>query len=722
MRVLGSPSPMPASSRCAILCLSYWFPVVRPRAGCRCPSCRAISDLLPIGAQISVGIVSGVGGAPASATGSGCSARGDPGRPRRRLRALLPDDGPEHAALAHADEKRWLPGAWSARTQPARAPSAARVGVAVKEPRDLGAGEPVLPPWSSSSPASASGGGEIVDAGRRSERVGPGFAPRSRTRSAIVGLVADLAPLGPRASATHRRRRASSSRRTRAPSSERRRPRSPPCPRARSACSSCSARTRRSGRCRPPCSAARAARRRRADPGDRGPRRLVGRYLRRPRRGRDRLRPAAALIARARACSLGTNSLRVSRRNRYEPIGDEDLLRAHLPGRLRGERQRGEPGRCVSEIGVLADDLTGALGSAARLRRGGLEPVVVWRPEDLPDAFRPRAVVVDMRTRDSPRRPARDGARVGRAAARARLRALRAAHRLDAARRAGRGARRPARGRAARRRGRRRRARRGRTPGACASAAASGRAARARGRGRAGAVRRRSRPRSCAREALVERVRAGAVRRFVVDGERDERPARSGRGRRRAGRELGRHRVARRLAALPPGRRRGAGGEFVLVVLSSNTALNHRQLDALARGWPRAPDAELTARRRAPCWSRRSPTPRPTTRTATHASPTRPPPPPPRCSADAHERGLRCRGVVASGGHLASLLVDALGAQRLVRGRRGRAAVRARDARRRPWSGLPVVTKGGLVGDDGTLAALVDDLWKEDGWDGRRSR
>ena len=32
---------------------------------------------------------------------------------------------------------------------------------------------------------------------------------------------------------------------------------------------------------------------------------------------------------------------------------------------------------------------------------------------------------------------------------------------------------------------------------------------------------------------------------------------------------------------------------------------------------------------------------------------------------DAHERGLRCRGVVASGGHLASLLVDALGAQRL---------------------------------------------------------
>ena len=59
----------------------------------------------------------------------------------------------------------------------------------------------------------------------------------------------------------------------------------------------------------------------------------------------------------------------------------------------------------MSAIGVLADDLTGALGSAARLRAGGLEPVVVWRPEDLPREFRPRAAVVDMRTRDSPAGP-----------------------------------------------------------------------------------------------------------------------------------------------------------------------------------------------------------------------------------------------------------------------------------------------------------------------------
>ncbi len=59
----------------------------------------------------------------------------------------------------------------------------------------------------------------------------------------------------------------------------------------------------------------------------------------------------------------------------------------------------------MSAIGVLADDLTGALGSAARLRAGGLEPVVVWKSEDLPRELRPRAAVVDMRTRDSPAGP-----------------------------------------------------------------------------------------------------------------------------------------------------------------------------------------------------------------------------------------------------------------------------------------------------------------------------
>lgn len=49
-------------------------------------------------------------------------------------------------------------------------------------------------------------------------------------------------------------------------------------------------------------------------------------------------------------------------------------------------------------IGVLADDLTGALASAARLRDGGLRCVVRWRREPVPATA--DAVVADMRTRD----------------------------------------------------------------------------------------------------------------------------------------------------------------------------------------------------------------------------------------------------------------------------------------------------------------------------------
>jgi uncharacterized protein YgbK (DUF1537 family) len=82
----------------------------------------------------------------------------------------------------------------------------------------------------------------------------------------------------------------------------------------------------------------------------------------------------------------------------------------------------------------------------------------------------------------------------------------------------------------------------------------------------------------------------------------------------------------------------------------------------------------------------------------------------------AHERGLRCRGVVASGGHMASRLVDALGADRLgVAGEIAPLCPRG-TVHGGPWSGLPVVTKGGLVGEDATLDMLVENLWKEDGW------
>jgi uncharacterized protein YgbK (DUF1537 family) len=49
-------------------------------------------------------------------------------------------------------------------------------------------------------------------------------------------------------------------------------------------------------------------------------------------------------------------------------------------------------------LAVLADDLTGALASASRLRRAGWRPAVRWRAEDLPE--RADAICVDMRTRD----------------------------------------------------------------------------------------------------------------------------------------------------------------------------------------------------------------------------------------------------------------------------------------------------------------------------------
>ena len=263
---------------------------------------------------------------------------------------------------------------------------------------------------------------------------------------------------------------------------------------------------------------------------------------------------------------------------RARPRDRDRAERAHRPLRARAGPGRGGRAGAVSEIGVIADDLTGALGSAARLRRGGLEPVVVWRPEDLPDAFNPRAVVVDMRTRDSPAGPratAREWAQ--------RLRergCARYEQRIDSTLRGE-----PAEELA------------GLLEGADlqdalvvavpawpdAGRVCVGGRQRARGTGRevevapalfGGAPAEVVRP-----EALAERVRAGATRRFVVDGESDEdlrAAAHAVDGLREAvvtaspGGWLQYHPIAAR-----------AGAEFVLVVLSSNTELNHRQLAAL---------------------------------------------------------------------------------------------------------------------------------------------
>jgi uncharacterized protein YgbK (DUF1537 family) len=61
---------------------------------------------------------------------------------------------------------------------------------------------------------------------------------------------------------------------------------------------------------------------------------------------------------------------------------------------------------------------------------------------------------------------------------------------------------------------------------------------------------------------------------------------------------------------------------------------------------------------------------------------------------------------------MASRLVDALGAQRLSVDREVEPLCPRGTVAGGAWSGLPVITKGGLVGADETLCTLVDDLWR----------
>ncbi len=77
---------------------------------------------------------------------------------------------------------------------------------------------------------------------------------------------------------------------------------------------------------------------------------------------------------------------------------------------------------------------------------------------------------------------------------------------------------------------------------------------------------------------------------------------------------------------------------------------------------------------------------------------------------EARYRGLKCRGVVAGGGPLASRLVDALGAQRLaVAGEIAPLCARGTLVGG-DWSGLAVITQGTEQCPVGTL---VEDLWRD---------
>lgn len=380
------------------------------------------------------------------------------------------------------------------------------------------------------------------------------------------------------------------------------------------------------------------------------------------------------------------------------------------------------PDARAPQIGVLADDLTGALGSAARLRERGLDPLVVWRPEDLPKAFRPRAVVVDMRTRDAPRGPRATACEWAR-----RLHDLGCARfeqRIDSTLRGAPGEELA-----------------GLLDGAGlddpvvvavpafpdAGRVCTGGRQRAAGTARevevAPALFGKAPAEVVTSGALAARVRAGAAARFVVDGADDE----NLRATAAAVAEL-EHEGVELVTASPGGWLRHhpvsarPGAELVLVVLGSNTALNHRQLARLRDARPvlvagtAEPDWDAVERggqtvvvetiaQSEPDDERRDP--RLADRAADAAA---------ALLGRAHERGLRCRGVVASGGHMASRLVDALGADRL--GVVGEVAPLCPRGMLHggPWSGLPVVTKGGLVGEDATLATLVENLWKEDGW------
>jgi uncharacterized protein YgbK (DUF1537 family) len=375
------------------------------------------------------------------------------------------------------------------------------------------------------------------------------------------------------------------------------------------------------------------------------------------------------------------------------------------------------------QIGVLADDLTGALGSAARLRARGLDPLVVWRADDLPESFRPRAVVIDMRTRDAPRGPRATACEWARRLAD--LGCARFEQRIDSTLR-----------------GAPREELAGLLEGADLEDAVvvavpafpdAGRVC-AGGRQRAAGTAREvevapalfgsdSPAEVVTPDELTERVRAGAARRFVVDGADDDdlrAAAAAVAALEDDGVELVTASPGGWLRHHPVSARPGA--ELVLVVLGSNTALNHRQLDALLATRP-----VVTPGAAGPAWDvlaaggwtvvveticdsepddeRRDP--RRADEAADDAA---------ALLGRAHEHGLRCRGVVASGGHMASRLVDALGAHRL--GVAGEVAPLCPRGvlHGGPWSGLPVVTKGGLVGEDATLATLVENLWKEDGW------
>jgi uncharacterized protein YgbK (DUF1537 family) len=371
-------------------------------------------------------------------------------------------------------------------------------------------------------------------------------------------------------------------------------------------------------------------------------------------------------------------------------------------------------------IGVLADDLTGALASAAALRHNGLGAVVQWEPTE--PGGEVGAVVVDMRTRDRE------------------LAAERHARRW-AAWLAGHGARHLELRIDSTLRGRTAPELRGLVAGAeldepwFLAVPASPGAGRTTRDGRqlvhGGA------PQDVAQRlfgepattigldvvhagpaAVVERMTAAGSPRFVADAEHD--------GHLRtlalAARRL--HEAGQPLVTLSPGawlRHHPAdadgGGEVVVVVLGSATEVNRQGLEVLRRhaatalldacGAPE-PDAVGPATRIVVVETIRSGDEADADRLARDAAAVAA-----ERLAQLRDEGRHVAGVVVSGGHTAACLLELLRPSSIRPEREVAPLCPLGALVGGPWSGLPLITKGGLIGAPHTLSDLATTLAQE---------
>jgi uncharacterized protein YgbK (DUF1537 family) len=381
----------------------------------------------------------------------------------------------------------------------------------------------------------------------------------------------------------------------------------------------------------------------------------------------------------------------------------------------------------VRHLGVLADDLTGSLASAARLAARGLHPVVLW--ERRPPAAGHDTVVADMRTRDRPMEPVEtasgwaaflrdlgcrrlelrsDSTLRGQPALE--LRGLLAGAELEDAwvvavpafPEAGR----------VTREGRQRLVGVPALPGFEVDVAAAlfpGQPC-----GRIGLeVVERGAP---AIVAELEAMAARGARRFVVDATREPHLA-------TAAEAVGLlEATGRELVTVSPGAWlryhpvRPRPPAFLLLVVASASEPNRAQLATLLAGsrpavvvdlerprvdWSEVRDGGLVVVETVRCGTFGERAAEAAARLAA------------RLLAEAHGRGWRCRAAVVTGGHAASCLVEAVGARALVPVGELAPLCPLGVLRGGRWDGLPLATKGGLVGQARTLAEIVDALEEE---------